>query len=59
MVANGQRVVARNQNFVARGLDPRAYPFGRLDGVGAPQRVDPRVKPGDDEREPGVGERTP
>jgi hypothetical protein len=40
-----------------RALDPvvgrarvaRVYPVGRPDGVAAPQRVGPRVKPGDDE----------
>jgi hypothetical protein len=30
------------QGLVAHGLDPRAYPFGRPIGVGAPQRVDAR-----------------
>jgi len=28
--------------FVARGLDPRAYPSRRPDGVAAPERVDAR-----------------
>jgi hypothetical protein len=36
---------------VMRGLDPRTYPFGRHDGVGAPTRVGPRVKPGGDDGE--------
>ncbi len=34
---------------VARGLDPRAYPSGRPDGVWAPARVGARVKPAHDE----------
>jgi hypothetical protein len=38
---------------VARGLVPRADPSGRRDGMWAPQRVDPRGKPGDDRREFG------
>jgi hypothetical protein len=34
---------------VARGLDPRAYRFGRPDGVWAPEQVDARVKPAHDD----------
>jgi precorrin-3B synthase len=34
---------------VSRGLDPRAYPVERPVGVGAPPRVDARVKPAHDE----------
>ncbi len=33
---------------VARGLDPRAYPVGRPDAVGAPGQVDARVEPAHD-----------
>jgi precorrin-3B synthase len=36
---------------VTRGLDPRAYPYRRPDGVAAPEWVDARVKPAHDERE--------
>jgi hypothetical protein len=35
--------------IVARGLDPRAYPRWRPDGVQAPKRVDARHKAAHDE----------
>ena len=39
---------------VIRGLVPRIYPFGRLDGGGAPERVGPRNEcAGDDKRSAG------
>jgi hypothetical protein len=37
------------EHSVARGLDPRAYPLRRPDGVWAAGRVDARVKPAHDE----------
>jgi precorrin-3B synthase len=36
------------QEAVARGLDPRAYPYRRPNAVVVPQGVGPRDKPGDD-----------
>ena len=42
---------------VARGLDPRAYPFGRPNVVKAPQRVDARVKPSHDQQHPTAHDR--
>jgi hypothetical protein len=40
--------------FVALGLDPRAYPFGRPAAVEAPQRVGPRIACAGDGRETGI-----
>ncbi len=40
--------------FVALGLDPRAYPFGRPTAVEAPQRVGPRIACAGDGCETGI-----
>jgi microsomal epoxide hydrolase len=43
---------------VARGLDPRAYPFGRLGGVRAPERGDAQNQSAHDEEKGGIARRS-
>jgi hypothetical protein len=39
----------RFPHLVMRRLDRRTYPFGRRNGVGAPERVGPRIEFAGDE----------
>jgi hypothetical protein len=45
MDGRGSAVMRGCGPVVMRGFMPRIDPFGRPDGVGAPQRLGPRVEP--------------